>query len=164
MSDLVPRGRLLWSLLLAAISTGFAAQAAEPGVTEIDPWATMRGCVAVLDRFVACASDPAVRGAKPRWIALADPGKTVEPKEIDARIRGWAKPDERKRQCAVWTRREGAAAHVGEGSALAKLAATAATTCARLAREIGDDGWLPRAIIDGLPARAAAPPPAPARK
>jgi hypothetical protein len=159
MSDLAPRGRLLCSLLVGVLTGGFAAQAAEPAATEGEPWATLRGCVAVLDHLVACASDPAVRGAKPRWLALADPGKTIAPKELDDRLRTWAKPDERRRQCAVWTRREGAAAHVGEGSSLAKLVAASSITCARLVREISEDAWLPKAMVDGLPPRTPAPTP-----
>src|SRR3954451_2854269 len=97
-------GRLLCSLVVGVLTSGLAAHAAEPAPRQSDPWSTMRGCVAVLDRFMVCACDDAARSVKPRWIALADPGKKADAKELEARIRTWAKPDDRKRQCAIWTK------------------------------------------------------------
>jgi hypothetical protein len=149
-------------LLLAATSSQASladAPPAAPVASEPDPWATMRGCVVVLERFASCASDEAMRGLKPRWLTLADPGKKVDAKEIQAMVHSWAKPDERRRQCAIWTKRDGAPAHVGEGAPLAKLAAEKSTTCVRFAREISDDGWVPKAIVDTLARPVAGPSP-----
>jgi hypothetical protein len=141
---------------LAALGGGAAPHAAEPAAAEADPWATMRACEKVLERLVACASAEPLRALKPRWAALADPGKKVEVKDIEELVRSWGKPDERKRQCAIWTKREGVTAHVGEGSPLAKLAAEKGITCVRFARALGDDKWLPKAIVDATQARPAA--------
>jgi hypothetical protein len=150
--------RLLFLLLSLGPFTEARAAGPESSAAQADPWATVRGCSAVLERFVTCASDPAVRALKPRWVALADPGKKVAARDIEALLRGWTKPDERRRQCAVWSKRDGAPAHIGEASPLAKLAPDRSATCTRFAQEISDDGWLPKAIVD-----AAAPAPAPAR-
>jgi hypothetical protein len=150
------RAVLCVALSLAGLGGASFVHAAEPAAAEGDPWATMRGCVIVLERFSGCGSAEPLRALKPRWVTLADPGKKVDAKDLEALIKSWSKSDERKRQCAIWTKREGATAHVGEGSPLAKLAAEKGTTCVRFAREIGNDPWLPKALVDAVPARPAA--------
>jgi hypothetical protein len=147
--------RLLSLLALAGAFAGGRARADEPA-TPPDPWATTRGCVVVLDRFMACAANAELRGLRARWVAL-DPAKRLIPKDIEALVRGWTKPNERRRQCAVWTNTQGAAAHVGEGSPIAKLADDKSAACTRFAHAIDADGWLPRTIVATIPSRA--PPP-----
>jgi hypothetical protein len=57
-------------------------------------------------------------------------------------------------RCAIWTKRDAAAAHLGEASPLARLAADRKAACARFAEEFAGDGWLPKAIVDSVPSRA----------
>src|SRR4051794_28737646 len=82
---MIRAGWLLASLLLlggGALAPAAHAQEAPEG----EPWSTMRACVAVLDRFTACAGDDVFRSLRPKWVSLADPKKKVGPREIEALV------------------------------------------------------------------------------
>jgi hypothetical protein len=115
-----------------------------------DPWATLRGCQAVLGRFASCSADKKFRAHRDRWVAAAAPmDRKASPAEITRRLKSWARGDGRRAQCATWARREGASEHVGEGTPLALMAAQGkAVPCETFARKIGEDGWIPAALVD----------------
>ena len=120
-----------------------------PVAKPVDPFAVTRGCVTMLDRFVACGADKDFAGHRARWVAAGAGDKKKLRAEIEKRIAGWSKRDARRGQCAIWARREGAAEHLAEGTALAKLAADrTSTSCAAYARALDADGWLPAALGD----------------
>jgi hypothetical protein len=120
-----------------------------PVAKPVDPFAVTRGCVAVLDRFVACATDKAFAGYRTRWVTAGAGDKNKTRADIEKRLAGWGKRDARRGQCAIWSRREGAAEHLAEGTALAKLAADRQTiSCAAFGKALDEDGWLPTALVD----------------
>jgi hypothetical protein len=119
-----------------------------PAADGSDPWSTVRGCLVVLDRFAGCSSDKAMAAFVERWIAGDKAADKAARKEIERRLRWWMRPVGRREQCAIWARRAGAPEHIGEASALAKSAATAAVSCEQYGRAIDKDAWIPAALID----------------
>ena len=114
-----------------------------------DPWATLRGCVPVVERFAACSPVTSFQAYRARWLAADAGGKKVPAKEIQRRLAALMSPNGRREQCAIWARRPGAAEHVGEGSALARAAAERdRTTCKGFASMLDADGWVPAPLID----------------
>jgi hypothetical protein len=109
-----------------------------------DPFATTRACTKLLTRVVGCASDKPFKKMLAQWVAAADLG--LSDKRVHERLRAWAKADGRRVQCAIWTGREGAAAHIGEGSPTAKLVSDKAASCQQLGRELDQTRWVPRAM------------------
>ncbi len=144
---------LVFSLVAACLLSGggsfFAsaddAPAARPSAWA-DPWAIVRGCTAVLDKAMACRSDKHFKKITARWIAAAEGQRAGAGKMVEARIRGWARRDARRQQCAAWANRGRVAEHLGPDSKLAKLASEPATTCERFAQELDSDGWIRTAI------------------
>jgi hypothetical protein len=138
--------------LSLAAPTGATMADPQPPATA-DPWATMRGCQAVLGRFASCGADKKFRAQRDRWVAAAGPPGAPErkasPAEIARRLKSWPRADGRRAQCATWARRAGAPEHIGEGTPLAQLAAQGkAVSCEAFARKIDEDGWVPAALVD----------------
>jgi hypothetical protein len=127
--------------LFAALSLAAAPDAGSP---PPDPFATTRACTRLLTRFVGCASDRAFKKIVAGWID-ADLGLTD--RRVRDRLRAWAKPDGRRMQCAIWTGREGAAQHIGEGSQSAKLVDDGKASCQQLGRALDQSRWVPRAMV-----------------
>jgi hypothetical protein len=134
--------------LAMLIVAGAPSGAADPAgrAAAPDPWATMRGCQAVLGRFQGCAADKQFRAQRDRWVAAADKQMAAE---VARRLKSWVRADGRRAQCAAWSRRPGAPEQVGEGSPLGQLAARGKSVpCAEFAQKIAEGGWLPAALID----------------
>ncbi len=112
-----------------------------------NPWATLRGCLAILERFDQCAADKAFKAFIDRWVA-AEAASKATAAEIRRRLEAWSKAAGRREQCAIWARRGGAPEHLGETSALATSARSRSAPCDRYAREIDKDAWVPRALVD----------------
>jgi hypothetical protein len=111
-----------------------------------DPWSTVRGCLEVLGRCVDCSSDRVFTNI---LVAAPDAGNPwPSKKQIERRLWEWSKPDGRRGQCAVWTRRPGADEHIGEQSRLADLARDTNLRCSGFARAIQEDRWILLAIVD----------------
>jgi hypothetical protein len=138
------RGKICLLLGVVASSLLTPKIAAE----SADPWATLRGCLSVLDRFATCRSDKTFGTFVERWMETETAGPVAPRKEVERRLRWWMRPVGRREQCAIWARRPGAAEHVGEGSPLAKSARSDAATCEEFARAIDKDKWIPTALVD----------------
>jgi hypothetical protein len=142
-------------LLLAAHGAAtIAAAMADPQPAQpADPWATVRGCQAVLARFAICSVDKRFRAHRDRWVAAPAPqratGGKASPAVITQRLKSWVKADGRRAQCATWARRAGAPEHIAEATPLAQMAAQGrAVPCAVFARKLDEDGWVPAALVD----------------
>jgi hypothetical protein len=134
-----------------AVATFIAVAASAPesrAEEQADPWATLRACLVVLDRFAQCSSDEAFGTFVERWIVAESVAPKATRKEIERRLRWWMRPVGRREQCAIWTRRAGAGAHVGEASPLKKASESKGVTCEELAQKIEKDRWIPAALID----------------
>jgi hypothetical protein len=137
-------------VLLSLAALGGATKAAPQPPATADPWATMRGCQAVLGRFASCGSDKKFRAQRDRWVAAPGPlDRKASAAEIARRLKSWSRADGRRAQCATWARRAGAPEHIGEGTPLAQLAAQGkAVPCEAFARKMDEDGWVPAALVD----------------
>jgi hypothetical protein len=140
--------------IAAAMSGAMSAAMSDPPpAPPPDPWATVRGCQAVLARFAICSADKRFRAHRDRWVAAPAPqaataGK-ASPAVITQRLKSWVKADGRRAQCATWARRAGAPEHIAEGTPLAQVAAQGrAVPCEAFARKLDEDGWLPAALVD----------------
>jgi hypothetical protein len=144
---------IVLSLLASGAATIAPALADPQPARPPDPWATVRGCQAVLARFAICSADKSFRAHRDRWVAApAPPGATAgkaNPAVITQRLKSWVKADGRRAQCATWARRAGAPEHIAESTPLAQVAAQGrAVPCEAFARKLDEDGWVPAALVD----------------
>ncbi len=139
--------RLPWIVVLVAAG-GVSLTRPTPAAEKEDPWATLRGCIGILERFAGCSSDEKFAAFVERWKATQPAGEKATDKEIESRLHWWMRPPGRREQCAIWARRTGAPAHVGETSDLAKSAADKGISCEQIAGRIDKDGWIPTALVD----------------
>ena len=142
------RASFRFKRIVLAVVALVATAAESPAEQNADPWATMRGCLGVLDRFATCSSNKTFATFIEKWAAAEGAGQKASRKEIERRLRWWMRPTGRREQCAIWARRTGAREHVGEGSPLAKAAGTGAATCEDFGRTIDKDGWIPAGLVD----------------
>jgi hypothetical protein len=137
-----------WLAALVAVLP-LAAAGSGQSIASADPWATMRGCTRILERTTSCRTDHSFKLVVTSWCD----GNTVpslSEKQLHGRLQSWRKADARRLSCAVWTGQPGASDHVGERSALARLAASDAT-CDTFNHQLARATWLRARVADQPP-------------